>query len=138
MNVRGGSTILHAPEIPKNYSNEFSIFCLLCLYSAPQSKIFALSLVLVCHPKLQLNLSKQNEISDSLKNRKIPTNKNVQKKFSNSHTLFLGAFLRRINGKNYPVIHLCYPGIHLDNLECHKKQVNFILFSKNAISTIFS
>ena len=56
------------------------------VYTSSQSKILAPSLVIVCHPKLQLNLSKQNEISDSLKNDKIPTNKNVRKKFSNSHT----------------------------------------------------
>ena len=112
----------------------FQFFVCYVYTSASQSKILALSLVIVCHPKLQLNLSKQNEISDSLKNDKIPTNKNVRKKFSNSHTLFLS----RINGKNYPVIHLCYPVMHLDNHKCHKKQVNFILFLKNIISTIFS
>ena len=116
----------------------FQFFVCYVYTSASQSKILALSLVIVCHPKLQLNLSKQNEISDSLKNDKIPTNKNVRKKFSNSHTLFLGVFLSRINGKNYPVIHLCYHVMHLDNHKCHKKQVNFILFLKNIISTIFS
>ena len=115
----------------------FQFFVCYVYTSAPQSKIFALSLVIVCHPKLQLNLSKQNEISDSLKNAKFQPTR-MSEKSSPIHTpLFLGAFLRRINGKNYPAIHLCYPVIHLDNHECHKKQVNFILFSKNTISTIF-